>query len=102
MARLATGFRARCARAKGEAALSATSSKAAVVDEQRPSFDRMFAWWQALHVWASLRFDDHLGLMLADIKLVHSSLRAVLTRTKTSGFDKSVEALPIFIAKEAF
>ena len=74
----------------------------AVVDTSRPAYDRMFAWWQAVRTWASLRFDDHRGLVPSEMRLVNGALRAILTRTKTTGHDKSVEAVPVHIAKEAY
>lgn len=37
----------------------------AVVDVTRPVFGRMYAWWQFLRTWATLRFDDHRGLLPA-------------------------------------
>ena len=74
----------------------------AVVDTARPTYDRMFAWWQAVRTWASLRFDDHRGLVPSEMRLVDGSLRAVLTRTKTTGHDKNVEALPVHVAKDAY
>ena len=74
----------------------------AVVDEALPPYDRMFAWWQAVRVWGSLRFDDHRGVVPTSLVMREGALQAILTRTKTSGKDKKIEALPLHVAAGAF
>ena len=74
----------------------------AVVNEALPNYDRMYAWWMLVRTWSSLRFDDHRGLMPAEMDMKNGHLTAVLTRTKTSGQDKSVEALPVHVSSKAF
>lgn len=73
-----------------------------VLDTTRPAFQRMYSWWQLVRVWASLRFDDHRGLLPAEMRMVDGDFRAVLTRTKCSGHDKLIEALPVHISGKAF
>ena len=76
--------------------------EAAVGDEQRPVFERCYAWYRLLRHWASLRFDDTAGLPPQTLELRTRGLVGVLHRTKTSGADKSMSCLPIFVAKEAY
>jgi len=74
----------------------------AVVDDSLPSYDRMFAWWQAVRIWGSLRFDDHRGVDPSSLVLRDGALHGLLSRTKTSGKDKKVEGLPLHVSSGAY
>ena len=74
----------------------------AVGEEQRPVFERCYAWYRLLRHWASLRYDDTAGLPPQTLELRLRGLVGVLQRTKTSGADKKMSCLPIFVAKEAY
>lgn len=73
-----------------------------VVNVHIPIYERMYAWFQCVRVWASLRFDDHRGMDPASIRLTKEGLTAVLSRTKVSGRDKKIEALPVFVSSSAY
>ena len=49
-----------------------------------------------------MRWDDTKGLIPASIQVRARGLFAKLERTKTSGPDKTVTILPIFLADEAY
>ena len=76
--------------------------EATVVDKDLPAYDRMYAWWQCVRVWSSLRFDDHRGLVPCAMSMEAGNFKAILTRTKTSGQDKRVEALPVHVSAKAY
>ena len=66
-------------------------------------YHRAYAWWKAVKVWASLRFDDHRGLVPAGLTWADDKgLAGTLTRTKTTGRGKRVENLPLFVSCDAF
>ena len=65
-------------------------------------YERMYAWWQCVKTWASLKFDDHRGLVPKALVMEGGNLQAILTRTKTSGKDKRIEALPVHISADAY
>ena len=74
-----------------------------VLDVGRPTVRRAFAWWKAVKVWGTLRFDDHRGLAPQDVQYTPGfGLSGVLSRTKTTGKGKRVESLPLHVAEEAY
>ena len=73
-----------------------------VLDCARPLFIRAYAWYRLLRHWCSLRFDDTNGLSPAALQKRARGVRGVLTRTKTSGGDKSMTVLPLFVSLEAW
>jgi hypothetical protein len=46
-----------------------------VVSLSFPVYVRMYAWWLALKCWASLRFDDHRGMVPASMLLIPGAFR---------------------------
>jgi len=73
-----------------------------VVEESAQAFYRAYAWWQLLTIWGSLRFDDHRGLAPAQVVLRDGCLTGTLSRTKTTGPGKRVQALHVVIAADAY
>ena len=73
-----------------------------VVDLEVPTYQRMFAFWKLCKAWGCLRFDDHRGWLQHCTTVTRRGLSTVLVRTKTSGADKAVEALPFSIATGAY
>ena len=73
-----------------------------VIDELRPMYHRLMAWFRLLKVWCSLRSDDHRGLLPSEVHVGERGLSAVLSRTKTSGPDKRVQTLQIWVSPDAF
>ena len=55
-----------------------------------------------LKVWCAFRADDHRGLLPSKVHVGERGLSAVLSRTKTSGPDKRVQTLQIWISPEAY
>ena len=64
-----------------------------VMDERRPDFPRMYAWYRLVRCWSAMRFDDHRGMAPRLIRLGASGLRATLVQTKTTGAGKKKEQL---------
>ena len=74
----------------------------AVLDRVRPVYERLFSWWMLVKLWGTLRFDDHRGLDPARLRLERDSLHGELIRTKTSGTNKSVQVLPLYVDRRAW
>ena len=72
-----------------------------VVDEARPQYCRGVAWLRLVKIWASLRFDDTLGIRPELMVLTASGLEAQLERTKTSGPGRKVRWLSFFVSARA-
>ncbi len=69
-----------------------------VVSLERPGYERMLAWWLLVSAWAVLRFDDHRGMETGGIRVTDLGIDIVMSRTKTTGGDKSVGKRPGFVA----
>ena len=63
---------------------------------------RAYAWWQLVKSYGTLRFDDHRGLVVENLRLTPRGLEAFLVRSKTSGPGQRRETLPLFVSAEAF
>ncbi len=63
---------------------------------------RMLSWWMLVSAWASLRYDDHRGLAPEGVHETEEGLDLVLTRTKTTGADKSVLRRDCVIVRDAW
>ena len=72
-----------------------------VVDVTRPLYCRGVAWLRLVKIWASLRFDDTLGIRPELIVLTASGLEAQLERTKTSGPGRKIRWLSFFVSAKA-
>lgn len=73
-----------------------------VGDGGQPAFIRGFAWYQLFSHWASLRFSDSEGLAPQALERRSRGVFGQLTRTKTSGSDKTIAVLPVFVSTEAW
>ena len=73
-----------------------------VVDEERPGFQRAYAWYRCVRHWAGMRFDDTAGLAPSSLTMRARGLFGLLKSTKTSGPDKRISALPIYVSEEAY
>ncbi len=73
-----------------------------VCDINRPSIHRMLGYWMLLSAWAVYRFDDHRGLSPQSITESSSGWDLVLTRSKTTGSDKSVSLRYGVLSREAW
>ena len=74
----------------------------AVLDTTRPQYERMFAWYRLLRIWASLRFDDHRGLVPSYMTCTPQGFHGTLVRTKTSGAGRKREELYVFVSGQAY
>ena len=74
----------------------------AVVDPALPLYLRFYAWAKLLRHWSSLRWDDSMGVSPQKLQMRARGLQGVLERSKTSGPDKAVKLLPIFVSREAW
>ena len=72
-----------------------------VMDSSRPRYCRGVAWLRLVKAWASLRFDDTLGIRPELMILTASGLEAQLERTKTSGPGRKIRWLPFFVSAKA-
>ena len=68
-----------------------------VVDTQAAIYLRTFAWWLLLQNWATLRFSDHRGTEPNTVTVRAGSWRALLTRSKTIGADRSIVSRPLVV-----
>ena len=55
-----------------------------------PVFWRVMSWWLSLQSWATFRFDDHRGIIPAQMKVSYSGLPGKLTRSRVSRPDKKL------------
>ena len=68
-----------------------------VVGTEAAIYLRTFAWWLLLQNWATLRFSDHRGIEPNNVTIRAGSWRALLTRSKTIGADRSVVSRPLVV-----
>ena len=68
-----------------------------VVDTEAAIYLRIFAWWLLLQNWATLRFSDRRGIEPNNVTVRAGSWRALLTRSKTIGADRSVVSRPLVV-----
>ena len=68
-----------------------------VVNENELPYIRLYSWWTLLQNWATLRFDDHRGIEFASVKVSQLGLQARLSRSKTTGSDKTVLCRPVVV-----
>ncbi len=73
-----------------------------ITDPTASSYDRLIGWWVCTSVWASLRFDDHRGLVPGAIVETSDHFHFVLSRTKTTGPDKVHSLRPGVVSKDAW
>ncbi len=73
-----------------------------ITDPTSSSYDRLIGWWVCTSVWASLRFDDHRGLVPGAIVETTDHFHFVLSRTKTTGPDKLHSLRPGVVSKDAW
>ena len=69
-----------------------------VVDVSNPIYCRGVAWLRLVKIWASLRFDDTLGIRPELMRLSSAHLEAQLERTKASGPGRRIRGLPFFVS----
>ncbi len=69
-----------------------------VVSRERANYERMLAWWLLVSAWAVLRFDDHRGVETGGILATELGIDIMMSRTKTTGGDKSVGKRQGFVA----
>ena len=74
----------------------------AVLNEELPAFHRAYAWYRLFRHWASLRFDDTSGLSPESLVRRARGVSGILRQTKTSGPDKKVSVLPVFVSAFAW
>ena len=73
-----------------------------VVDPSEKTYVRAYAWYRLLRHWASMRFDDGNGLNPDSLIARARGVFGTLSRTKTSGADKGLTTLPIYVSNEAY
>ncbi len=73
-----------------------------ITDPTSPSYDRLLGWWVCTSVWASLRFDDHRGLVPGAILETTDHYHFSLSRSKTTGPDKIHSQRPGVVSKDAW
>ena len=61
-------------------------------------FVRVYAWCMLVQNWGTMRFSDHRGISPSTVAVSGSRFSAVLTRSKTSGADRSTGSRPLTIA----
>ena len=80
--------------------LAALEENVISVDTQ--VFWRVLSWWLLLQSWATLRFDDHRGIVPTDINVSESGLVGKLTRSKVSGPDKKLNYRLLIVHSSAY
>ena len=72
-----------------------------ILDPAEPLFCRAYGSYRLTRHWASLRFSDTLGLAPGHLVAKARGFSGSLTRTKTSGADKKMAVLPVFLSDDA-
>ena len=72
-----------------------------VMSLETPIYWRVMSWWLVLQSCRTLRFDDHRGIVPADVKISESGLLGKLTRSKVSGLDKKLNFRLIVVHSSA-
>ena len=67
-----------------------------------PIFWRVLSWWMLLQSWATLRFDDHRGMVPSDLVVSENGLVGRLTRSKVSGPDKKLNYRLLIVHSSAY
>ena len=73
-----------------------------VVSLDTPIFLRVLSWWILLQSWATLRFDDHRGMVPSDLMVSENGLVGKLTRSKVSGPDKKPNYRLLIVHSSAY
>ncbi len=73
-----------------------------VVNVEADQYDRGLAWWMLASSWGVARFDDHRGLDPSTITIREGALFGVMTRTKTTGSDKTVKVREFHVGAESY
>ena len=79
-----------------------TAVESFVVDETKPAYMRMYAWWVLLQNWCTLRFSDHRGISPRTIQEGAGFWSMLLERSKTIGRDKNVQMRPLYLDAACF
>ena len=72
------------------------------MDESLPLFHRAYGWYRCFRHWASLRFDDTTALVPQTLERRTRGVFGLLKKTKTSGADKKVSLLPVWVSQDAW
>ena len=70
--------------------------------EHVPRYVRFYAWTKLLRHWTSMRWDDTNGISPHKLRRRARGAFGQLERSKTSGRDKTVKLLPIFVSQDAW
>ena len=73
-----------------------------VVSESAQAYARAYAWFKLVRHWASLRWDDTRSIRPQSFESRARGVFAQIERSKTSGADKAVSVLPIFVSNTAY
>ena len=60
------------------------------------------SWWILLQSWATLRFDDHRGMVPSELKVSETGRVGKLTRSKVAGPDKKLNYRLLMIHPSAY
>ena len=60
-----------------------TAVESFVVDDTKPAYMRMYAWWVLLQNWCTLRFSDHRGISPRTVQEGAGFWSMLLERSKT-------------------
>ncbi|MCP4378433.1 MAG: hypothetical protein GY794_19945, partial [bacterium] len=63
--------------------------------------ESLYAWFKLVKLWATLRFDDHRGLLPGSMSLLADGLHGQLVRTKTCGAGEVWEMLHLYVSRNA-
>ena len=63
-----------------------------IMNDRSLVYHRVYAWWNLVQSWGTLRFDDHRGIRPKDVSFIGGSMSARSTRSKTLGSDRSVSS----------
>ena len=61
-----------------------------VMSAEAPTYWRAMSWWILVQCWATLRFDDHRGIVPAELEVTESGLLDKRKRSKVTGPDKKL------------
>ena len=73
-----------------------------VVGLDTPKYWRVFSWWLLVQCWATLRFDDHRGIVPSELNVTEAGLKGKLRRSKVSGPDKKLNFRIVVVHPSAY
>ena len=69
---------------------------------EAPTYWRAMSWWIIVQCWVTLRFDDHRGIVPAELEVTETGLLGKLKGSKVTGPDKKLNYRLLVIHSSAY